>query len=121
MKRRRLITALLACGLAGSMLGTASAQAARAPKPKDYTYCVTNGQESECFPAPFEVFRKTHTWKFDEETTGTYTKTGNSFVFTETGGSSDELVGYKIGHGVISGTLRENGKNTEWTFTLTPQ
>ena len=120
MKLRRILVATFTCALVGSTLSAGSASAAKAPKPTDYTYCVTNGPESECFEAPFEVFRKTHTWKFDTETTGTYTSSGKSYVFTETGGP-DELVGTKIGHGVISGTLRENGKNTEWTFTLTPQ
>lgn len=120
MRHLRVFAVLCTCGLLAVMLGAGSAQAAKAPKAKDYTYCVTNGPESECFEPPFEVFRKTHTWKFDEETTGTYTQNGRSYVFTETGGP-DELVGNKIGHGVISGTLRENGKNTEWTFTLTPR
>ncbi|HXB15990.1 MAG TPA: hypothetical protein VNV44_09645 [Solirubrobacteraceae bacterium] len=122
MGTRRVVAALTACALAGLTLGAGSAQAAKkAPKPKDYTYCVTNGPESECFEnEPFEVFRKTHTWKFGSEAAGTYTTSGKSVVFHETTGP-DELVGNKVGHGVIAGTLRENGKNTEWTFTLTPQ
>jgi hypothetical protein len=118
MKVRRTLTAIAACGLMSFALIAGSAQAAKnPPKPKNYTYCVSNGLESECFPAPFEVFHKTLTWSF-EGTTGTYTAANKNYVFKENGGP-DELVGTRS-HDVISGTLRENGKNTEFTFTLTP-
>lgn len=95
-----------------------SAQAAKAPKPKDYTYCVASGTESECFEAPFEVFRKTRSWAF-EETKGEYSVHGKIFNFRERNGP-DELVGRRDKEGVISGTLLENEKPTEFTFTLTP-
>jgi hypothetical protein len=121
MNVRRIVAATVACGLTSFALSAASAQAAKAPKPpeaKAYTYCVSNGIESECFAAPFEIVRRTQTWTF-ETTAGTYTSSGRSYTFRETGGPS-ELVGTKSGS-VISGTLRENGKNTEFTFTLTPR
>jgi hypothetical protein len=119
MKLRRMLAALAACGLLIAAVGAASAQAVKkAPKPKDYTYCVKSGNESECFTPPFEVFQKTATWTF-EETTGTYTRSGRRYDFRETGGP-DELIGTKVQHGVIAGTLFENGKPTEFTFTLTP-
>jgi hypothetical protein len=123
MKIRRILIAMLACGLLTFALGAGSAQAAKkGPKPKLYTYCVSNGTEGECFEKePVEVFRKTHTWSFGSETTGTYTQTGKSYVFTETGGSHDELRGTRGRQGVISGTLYEGGSPSEFTFTLTPR
>jgi len=119
MKLRRMLVALAACGLLGAAVGTGSAEAVKkAQKPKDYTYCVKSGTEAECFKPPFEVFQKAATWTF-EETTGTYTRAGRGYDFKETGGP-DELIGTKVKHGVIAGTLFENGKPTEFTFTLTP-
>jgi hypothetical protein len=119
MKVRRILIAMTACGLISSALGAGAAEAAKkSPKPKDYTYCVSSGKESECFKAPFEVFPKTHTWAF-ETTTGTYTVSGKHYDFRETNGP-DELIGTRGKHGVISGTLYENGKPTEFSFTLTP-
>lgn len=123
MKNRRALVALAACAALSIALPAASAQAAKSPKPKDYTYCVTapsesGGTESECFAEPVEVFRKTKTYKFGESN-GTYTVTGKSYVFHEAGGP-DELIGTHGKHGVISGRLYENGEATETTFTLTP-
>jgi hypothetical protein len=120
MKVRRILVAMIACGLISSVLSAGVAQAKKpSPKPKNYTYCVSNGKESECFKEPIEVFRKTHTWAF-ETTTGTYTVAGKSYDFRETNGPA-ELIGTKGKHGVIAGTLYENGKPTEFTFTLTPR
>ena len=121
MKVRRILIAVSACGVIGSALGAATAEAKTSPKPKDYTYCVKSATESECFTAPIEVFHKTSTWIFEESTSGTYTKSGNKYTFRETrgSGSHDELIGTKGKHGVISGTLYENGAPTEFTFTLT--
>ena len=121
MKVRRILIAVSACGVISSALGAASAEAKTSPKPKNYTYCVKSATESECFTAPIEVFHKTSTWIFEESTSGTYTHSGNNYVFVETrgSGSHDELRGTKGKHGVISGTLYENGTATEFTFTLT--
>ncbi len=122
MKLPRALTAATACLLICFAFTAASAQAShvpKPPKPKDYTYCVLGGQESECFEPPVEVFRKTHTWNF-ETTFGTYTQHGRSYDFKETNGP-DELIGTRGRHGIISGTLYENGKPTEFAFTLTPR
>ncbi len=119
MKLRRILIAIFTCSLISFALIGGSANAAKAPKPKDYTYCVLSGTESECFEAPVEVFRKTHTWDF-ETTSGTYTVHGKAYDFKETNGP-DELIGTKGRHGIISGTLYENGKPTETAFTLTPR
>jgi hypothetical protein len=119
MKLRSILVAAL-CALTAFAFTAGSAQAAgKGPKPKLYTYCVTSGSEHECFEAPLEAFRKTGTWTFDE-TTGTYTSTGKSFTFVETGGTHDELRGTRTRHGVIAGTLYENGAPSEFSFTLTP-
>jgi hypothetical protein len=94
-------------------------------KAKNYTYCAYSATGSECFPGPFEVFRKTHTWNWKEvggEVSGAYTVSGKQYVFRETSPESrDEFRGTKGKHGVISGTLYEGGAPSEFTFTLTPR
>ncbi len=105
--------------------GSRAARTAKAPKAKDYTYCATliSTGETECFPGPFEVFKKTHTWVWNEpeKVSGTYTVTGKHYDFRETSPETrDELIGTKR-HGVISGRLYENGTPGESTFTLTPR
>jgi hypothetical protein len=93
-------------------------------KAKNYTYCAFLPGESECFPGPFEVFRKTHTWNWKEvegEVSGTFTVTGKHYVFREAKPESrDEFRGTKR-NGIISGKLYENGAPSEFTFTLTPR
>jgi hypothetical protein len=94
-------------------------------KAKSYTYCAFSSTGSECFPGPFEVFRKTHTWNWKEvegEVSGTFTVSGkHQYVFREAKPESrDELRGKKH-NGVISVTLYENGAPSEFTFTLTPR
>jgi len=126
MRTRSIRVAVIACGLASFALGGGSAQAAKGPKAKAYTYCarlISTG-ESECFPGPFDVFHKTSSWawKETEEVSGTYTVSGKQYVFRETKPESrDELRGTKGKHGVISGTVYENGAPGEFTFTLTPR
>ena len=123
MNVRRILAATVGCGLLSVALSAGPAQAARAPKAKDYTYCDKSATESVCFPTPIEVFHKTHTWRWreGEEVSGTYTKSGKQFVFRETKPESrDELVGTRGMHGVIAGTLNEHGSPSEFTFTLTP-
>ncbi len=130
MKHRRITAALAACGLLSAAITAVPAQAARKPpKAKDYIYCVTvpkegGGTEHECFEKePFEVFKKTQSFQFGG-TTGTYTQSGKEYDFKESASSenkgADELKGTRGKKGVISGTLYENGKATETTFTLTP-
>ena len=118
MKVRRIFLVISACGLLSFALGSGAAQAAKGPKAKVYTYCVSTATESECFKGPFEVFHRTFTWHW-EETNGTYTVSGKSYDFRETGGP-DELRGTRGKHGIISGRLYENGAPTEFSFTLTP-
>jgi hypothetical protein len=94
-------------------------------KAKNYTYCAYSATGSECFPGPFEVFRKSHVWNWNEvggEVSGTFTVSGKQYVFRETSPESrDELRGTKGAQGVISGKLYENGAPGEFTFTLTPR
>ena len=125
MNIRQILLTALACALTGLALSAGLAQAAKAPKAKRYTYCVSEPKASECFKEPFEAFSKTKTWRWietGEETAGTYTVTGKNYVFKETkgAGSKDELIGTKGKKGVISGKLYENGAASEFSFTLTP-
>ena len=125
MKVRQMLIATASCAVMGLVLSAGIAEAAKAPKPKDYTYCVSEPNGSECFKEPVEVFRKTKTWRWveaGEETSGTYTHEGKNYVFKETvgGGNKDELIGTRGKKGVISGKLYENGAPTEVDFTLTP-
>lgn len=123
MNVRRILAATVACGLLSVALSAGSAQAAKGPKAKDYIYCDKSGTESVCFPTPIEVFRMRHTWVWHEgeEVSGTVAMSGKHYVFRETKPESrDELIGTRGKHGVISGTLYENGKPSEFTFTLTP-
>jgi hypothetical protein len=132
MKRNPILIAAIACAMTTAVFGiTAAALAAqKPPKAKDYRYCATvpkeggGGTEHECFEnEPFEVFKKTKTFKFGN-TTGTYTQNGKEVVFHESAASenhgADELRGTRGKKHVISGTLYENGAPTETTFTLTP-
>lgn len=130
MKLNRILIIAAVCAVASMAFAGAAAQAARKPpKPRDYLYCVTvpkegGGTEHECFEnEPFEVFARTKTFKFGG-TTGTYTQSGKEYDFHESATSenkgADELRGTRGKKGVISGTLYENGKATETTFTLTP-
>jgi hypothetical protein len=126
MKVRQILIAIAAFAVVCVAL-SAGAQAAKPPKPKDYTYCVSEakGSGAECFKEPLEVFSKTKTWRWVEtgqETAGTYSHEGKSYVFKETKGegNKDELIGTKGKKGVISGTLYENGAPSEFNFTLTP-
>jgi hypothetical protein len=125
VKVRRILIAIAACGLISSALGAESVQAAKHVKSTSYTYCdfEKNGSGSVCFTPAFVVVKKTLMWRFDEEpneVSGTFTVTGKSYVFRETRPEQrTELRGTKGKHGVISGTLYENGEPSEFTFTLT--
>jgi hypothetical protein len=124
MNVRRILVAVVACGLMSFALSAGPAEA-KGPKAKNYTYCDYTATESVCFPGPFEVFRRTRTWNWKEvggEVSGTYTVSGKQFVFRETKPESiRELIGTRGKHGVISGKLYENGAPSEFTFTLTPR
>ena len=126
MRIRRSFIVTVGCALVSLALGAGSVQAAKHVKPKSYTYCdfEKNGSGSVCFKGPFVVVRKTETWRFEEpeEASGTFTVSGKSYVFRETRPEQrDELRGTRGKHGVISGTLYENGQPSEFTFTLTPR
>lgn len=129
MKVRQILIVVAAYGLMSFAVTAQSAQAkTKPPKPKDYTYCATETKNNEtvCFKPPIEVFPRTHTWRFEEETPGTYasgtfTASGGHYVFREETNEHDELIGKKGKHGVISGTLYKSGQPTEFTFTLTPR
>jgi hypothetical protein len=126
MKTRQIFLVTAACALASLALGAESVQAAKHVKSKSYTYCdfEKNGSGSVCFKGPFVVVKKTQTWRFEEpeEVSGTFTVSGKSYVFRETlPEQRDELRGTRGKHGIISGTLYENGQPSEFTFTLTPR